>query len=420
MADAAYGSLPFAEQAAFFGRKLNLPTDGWTDIYTREHDWAFVVAGANRDAIVSDFRSAVQKAIDGGSTLEDFRKDFDSIVAKHGWDYNGGRNWRSRVIYDTNLSTSYAAGRWQQLQAAPYWQYVHQDWVEHPRPQHVEWGGMVLERENPWWQTHYPPNGWGCHCEVRGLWPADLERLGKSGPDQAPVVKLVEHTIGQRSALGPRQVSVPEGIDPGFEYAPGAARLRNAIPPERPGGLGSLVSGPGSTGGPGLPNRRPLDALPAPRTMPASAVQPEGLAPEAYVADFLARFGATLSQPAIVRDVIGERLAVGKELFTDARGEWKVLKRGRERYLTLIAEALLQPDEIWARLEWLHALQKAVVRRRYVARFAVAGQDVPALVVFEVGADGWVGVTAFAPDAPAYVDNLRVGVRLYQREVVAP
>ena len=169
MPSAAYGSLPFAEQAEFFRRKLNLPTDGWTDIYTREHDWAFVVAGANRDAIVADFRAAIEKAIEGGTTLDEFRKDFDRIVATHGWDYNGGRNWRSRVIYDTNLATSYAAGRWQQLQAAPYWQYEHQDWVQNPRPLHVSWDGLVLERDNPFWQTHFPPNGWGCHCKVRGL-----------------------------------------------------------------------------------------------------------------------------------------------------------------------------------------------------------------------------------------------------------
>jgi hypothetical protein len=89
-----------------FQRKLNLPTTAWTDIYTQEHDWAFVVAGANRDAIVSDFARPWKRPSDG-TTLEEFRRDFDRIVAKHGWDYNG-RNWRSRVIYDTNLATSYA------------------------------------------------------------------------------------------------------------------------------------------------------------------------------------------------------------------------------------------------------------------------------------------------------------------------
>lgn len=410
MPQAAYGSLPFAEQAEFFRRKLNLPTDGWTDIYTREHDWAFVVAGANRDAIVADFRAAVEKAIAGGSTLEDFRKDFDRIVATHGWDYNGGRNWRSRVIYDTNLSTSYAAGRWQQLQAAPYWQYDHQDWVQHPRVLHKSWDGLVLEQGNPFWQTHFPPNGWGCHCKVRGLWPADLQRLGKSGPDKAPEVNLVERTIGQRSSNGPRTVRVPEGIDPGFEYAPGSARMRGAMPPERP-------DVPGSAGAPGLPNRVPTDALPPPRAVPASDLLPPGLAPMRYVEEYLARFGATPDSPVIVRDVIGERLVIGMDLFTNADGELKVMKRGREQFLPLLARALLDPDEIWARVEWLYAQEKAVVRRRYVARFMVEGRETPALAVFELGADGWTGITTFQGATQSH-DDWRVGVRLFQRLVL--
>ncbi|MFT4190848.1 MAG: PBECR2 nuclease fold domain-containing protein [Comamonas sp.] len=414
MADASYASLPFREQAEFFRRKVNLPTVSWTDIYLQEHDWAFVVAGANRDAIVTDFRAAVDKAIVDGTTLETFRRDFDRIVATHGWDYNGGRDWRSRVIYDTNLSTSYAAGRWEQLQDAPYWQYVHQDWVEHPRPLHQAWNGLVLERGNPWLRIHFPPNGWGCHCEMRGLWPEDLARLGKTGPDPTPTVTWVDQVIGQRSSNGPRTVRVPVGIDPGFEYAPGAARLRGAIPPERPDGI--RPGGAGSVHGHGLPNTRPADPLPPARPAPANAVLPQGLAPETYVDSFLQPLGATRDQPAIVRDVIGERLVVGKELFTDTQGDWKVLKNGREQLLPLLAQALLQPDEIWVRLEWMYALKKAVVRRRYVARFPVEGEDVPALVVFEVGADGWTGVTAFQPATGDYLESLRLGVRLYQRE----
>lgn len=409
MADAVYGSLPFAEQVAFFRRKLNIPTTGWTDIYTQEHDHAFMVAGANRDAIVADFRVAVQKAIESGGTLEEFRRDFDRIVATHGWDYNGGRDWRSRIIYDTNLSTSYAAGRYEQLQAAPYWQYEHQDWVANPREQHVAWDGLVLERGDPWLQTHFPPNGWRCHCKMRGLWPQDLARLGKSGPDKAPPVNLVERVIGKNSVNGPRTVHVPEGIDPGFEYAPGAARLRSAIPPERP-------DPPihGSTGGQGLPNTRPLDSLPLPRRVPATDLLPPGLPAQDYAQAFLEPLGATLEAPAVFRDVIGERLVVGKELFTDVKGNIKADKRGRGPFMSLLARALQEPDEIWVRLEWLQAMEKAVVRRRYVARFEVDGQEAPALAVFELGQDGWSGVTTFRGVTQSE-DEWRVGIRLYQR-----
>ena len=409
MASAAFGALPFSEQIAFFQRKLNLPTTTWTDIYTKEHDWAFVVAGANRDAIVADFRAAVEKAITSGTTLEDFRRDFDVIVAKHGWDYNGGRNWRSRVIYDTNLATSYAAGRYEQLQAAPYWQYEHADWVQHPRELHLSWNGLVLEKDDPFWQTHFPPNGWGCQCTVRGLWRRDLEKLGKSGPDETPEVNLVDQVIGKNSPNGPRTVRVPEGIDPGFEYAPGSGRMRSAIPPEVP-----EPPVPGSAGGPGLPNAQPDWPLPPSRPFDASKMLPDGLAPEEYAAAYLREFGATLTQPAIFEDVTGERLVIGTDLFTDAKGVIKADKRGRHVYMPMLAQALKHPDEIWVRVEWQYGQKRAVVRRRYIARFEVEGEETPALAVFEVGSDGWLGVTTFPGTSQSYND-WRVGVNLYRR-----
>lgn len=409
MASAAFGALPFAEQLAFFQRKLNLPTTGWTDIYTREHDWAFVVAGANRDAIVSDFRAAVERAIADGTTLEDFRRDFDTIVAKHGWDYNGGRDWRSRVIYDTNLSTSYAAGRYEQLQAAPYWQYEHADWVKHPRELHLSWDGLVLAKDDPFWETHFPPNGWGCQCTVRGLLSRDLAKLGKAGPDQAPEVHYVDQVIGKNSQ-NPRTVRVPEGIDPGFEYAPGAARMRSAIPPEKP-----VLPTNTASGGPGLPNHVAADPLPPPRALPGSVVLPQGLASADYAQAFLAEFGADLAAPAVVRDVLGERLVVGKELFLDAKGNLKADKRGRGPFMRLLALALKDPDEVWARVEWAFGVNRAFVRRRYIARFTVEGEEAPALAVFELTPDGWTGVTTFAPEDFAYLEGSRVGVRLYKR-----
>ncbi|CAN7462010.1 hypothetical protein [Acidovorax sp. Leaf78] len=134
---------------------------------------------------------------------------------------------------------------------------------------------------------------------------------------------------------------LPEGIDPGFEYAPGNARLRSAIPPERPDPIGG---GPSSSGSVGLPNRRPSDPLPPPRPLPASVVLPAGMAPQDYVGAFLERFGATLAEPAIVRDVIGERLVVGAQLFQDAQGGWKVLTLGRKATWAEFAQA--HPDKI--------------------------------------------------------------------------
>ncbi len=99
----------------------------------------FAVAGA-KGALLNDLREAVDRAIAEGITLEVFRKTFDQVVATRGWSYQGDRDWRSNIIYSTNLRTAYGAGRFEQLQAVksrrPYWQWRHGG-SRHPRPLHL-------------------------------------------------------------------------------------------------------------------------------------------------------------------------------------------------------------------------------------------------------------------------------------------
>lgn len=419
----SHGYLPFQEQINYFRSKVDLPTRSWADIYQAEHDYAFVVAGANKRALLADLRGAVDKVIASGGTLEQFRQDFDQVVATHGWQYNGGRGWRTRVIYETNLRQSYNAGREAQMadpalrKRRPYALYRHGD-SANPRPQHLAWNGLVLPLDDPFWATHSPQNGWGCKCKKFMLSERDLERQGLTVVS-APAIEYEEHIIGKNSPNGPRTVRVPVGIDPGFDYAPGRSRLADTVPPLRavdplpePGGRASSATGAG------LPNRQPLGPLPAPRSASPERLLPAGLDDEEYLQRFLEEFGATPSEPVLFKDVTGDAVVIGREMFTNSKtGKLKVSKRGHARELLLLADALKEPDEVWVRLEWQYAQKKAVVRRRYISRFNIEGEAVPALAVFEVGDDGWDGITTFAPDAkdPAYLEQLRLGVRLYKR-----
>lgn len=397
-------SLPFSEQNEFLRRKINLPTQAWTDIYNAEHDYAFVVAGANRDSLVQDFRLAVERAIEGGTTLEEFRRDFDRIVAKHGWSYNGGRNWRSRVIYETNMRSSYMAGRYQQLmavrEARPFWQYLHSDAVEHPRPLHESWNGLVLRWDDPFWQTHFPINAWGCQCSVRALSQSDLDSMGKAAPDQSPAIVLETRTIGQRSPQGPRTVEVPQGIDPGFEYIPGQSRLIEQVPAPMTPPVPAQIPAP-----------RLPDPLPAPRSAP---VAPPAAAPGANPdVTFLQQFGTGRGRPpVIVRDVVGERLVVGPQMISEEVSRIPTVTAQVQGQL--MATTLLQPDEIWTSLEWFDSADRAVVRRRYVARYQVPGVVNPVTVVLELGANGWWVLPGNVTQQQ--LNALRVGVLLYARD----
>lgn len=213
MASLSWGKVPFDEQVAFFRGKLDLPTRTWRDIRTHAHDVAFVVAGAMKADLLSDLRTAVDASIAAGETLDAFRARFDQIVSKHGWDYRGPRNWRTRVIYQTNLATSYAAGRLQQLRVAAgdglLWMYRHSDTVANPRPLHVSWDGLALPADDPWWRVHYPPNGWGCRCYVVAVRRDRVARMGgRLGP--APADGIDPDT------------GLPAGVDEGWDYMPGA------------------------------------------------------------------------------------------------------------------------------------------------------------------------------------------------------
>lgn len=181
----------FGAAVDYFRRKLNVPTATWRDLWQAEHARAFTVAGALKEDLLGDLREAVDAAISQGETLDDFRKRFDDIVRKRGWTgWTGegtarGRAWRTQTIYQANLRVAYQAGRWETLQQFPYLRYQHNP-VAHPRKDHVEWNGKVIRRDDPWWSTHYPPNGWGCRCSATGVSEARLRVLGKTEPDQAP------------------------------------------------------------------------------------------------------------------------------------------------------------------------------------------------------------------------------------------
>lgn len=199
-----------------------LPTDTWRDIQREAHDRAFVVAGAAKADLLADLARAVDDSITKGLGQDYFRKEFDKIVAKHGWAFKGERNWRTRMIYQTNLQVSYAAGRLRQLRdpdlqkLKPYWKYVHSDSALNPRPLHVSWNGLVLKADHDWFKTHYPPNGWGCKCRVVAVTKKEFERASKNTPPDN----------GSRPIDGR---NVPNGIDEGWDYMPGASQLEQLV-----------------------------------------------------------------------------------------------------------------------------------------------------------------------------------------------
>jgi hypothetical protein len=235
--------LPPEEAIEAFRRKGLQPSFSWQDVYAEEHARAFTVAKVAKLDILEDIHGAVDAAIAEGETFADFKRRLIPTLQEKGWwgrgrmvdprdgeekDVQLGSVRRLRTIYDTNLRTAHAAGRWEQVQRTaaqrPFLRYVHLD-NGNPREQHKAWHGRVLPAEDPWWRTAFPPNGWGCHCSVQQLSARDLARYGYNVSPSPP-----KHPI-TTAYTNPRTGEIrhlPPGISPGFDYNPGIAARETA------------------------------------------------------------------------------------------------------------------------------------------------------------------------------------------------
>lgn len=237
MAEVLPVSLPPVEAIEYFRRKGYEISFDWRDVYAQEHARVFTVAKAARLDVLTDIREAVDAAIAEGKTLEQFQRELEPLLQEKGWwgrqqmvdpdsgeerEVQLGSPRRLETIYDTNLRTSYSSGRWQQIERTkarrPYLRYVAV-LDSGTRPQHRAWHGTVLPADHPWWDAHFPPNGWRCRCSVQQLSDRDLERFGyQPSPDSPPG--------GMREWVNPRTGEVrqvPVGVDPGFDYHVGRA-----------------------------------------------------------------------------------------------------------------------------------------------------------------------------------------------------
>ena len=77
MPEVKVGSVPFTEAIEHFRGKLKIPTESWDDMLGEVHAKAFTVAGATKADLLIDLHTAVSDAITNGTTITEFRKQFD-------------------------------------------------------------------------------------------------------------------------------------------------------------------------------------------------------------------------------------------------------------------------------------------------------------------------------------------------------
>ncbi|WP_319543166.1 PBECR2 nuclease fold domain-containing protein [uncultured Pseudodesulfovibrio sp.] len=407
--------LPFNEAIDYFRDKVNLPTDKWDDLMGGMHSRAFVIAGATESDLLSDLRMAVDRAISDGTTLEEFRKDFDSLVDRHGWKHKGNRGWRTAVIYNTNLSVAYSAGRYAKmtdpdvLAAMPYWRYMPSGSAD-PRPEHMAWYNVVLPADDPWWETHYAPNDYGCKCGVMALTEYSRDRLIEAEEDgpfpvrtEAPDDEFYEWTDRQTGEVHQQ----PKGIGPGWDYNPGQAAWGRKISEKamnqwraQKGDAWERLT-PGSWESEGLPRR---------------------LTPDKAEASVGPRLSNSAEIETALRGILGKEEKIyhadlrgfQNPVLVNAKTLSMHLDPDRSPFLPLLPEAIENPHEVWISFERHKGTGKVVLRQRFIKAIRTARDKVMLTVTEARG--GVMEAWTMIPGSPGNYMNLqRQGRLLYAR-----
>lgn len=357
------------EAIAFFKAKGWAIAFDWRDVWQEENVRAFTVAKAMSRDLLEDIRAAVDSALVEGTTLQTFIKDLAPRLYARGW---WGRKWMSdpdtgeervvqlgsparlRTIYQTNLRTSYMAGRWQRIQRTkrtlPFLRYVSvMDGRE--RAEHHAWHDTILPVDHPWWDNHFPPCGWNCRCDTQALNERTMARRGwaVNDPPRFPEKDYVNKRTGEVTRL-------ERGIDPGWSYNVGKASLDALAPSPR-------LNGSGNGGG---------DEDAALNSFSEADYEP--------LRAFFAAFGLDDWQAAqrgtVIRDAAGWPLVISLGLLRLPDGRMAALTRQQRAGLMRAATVLRDPDQI--ALVWVTGKDgRQMLVRRYTAQAGVVdlGRD---------------------------------------------
>jgi len=236
------------------------------------------------------------------------------------------------------------------------------------RDNHAAMNGTLLHRDNSFWNTNYPPNGWNCKCKVRAYSKQQAEKRG---------IKITQTT--------PESIASKE-----WNHDVGAgSRVAKLTKMNLGSGLSSI-----------LPNL----AL-------ANLTTPQ----------LKERFYNTLDIKPGEQfiDKTGDPMSVGDELFTaTTTGKSKIPRGTRKLYIDELAKAISDPDEIYLEIDALATDKTRLLKKMFRYFVDAKGKQKAFVEIFEYQKDKTIGVTTYVLDNQAQTEKRRVEELIYKKEKV--
>jgi SPP1 gp7 family putative phage head morphogenesis protein len=165
-----------------------MPAEEFAELQESEREYAFTVAAVAQADLVAEVYTALERAIETGSTLEDFKAEVGARL-EEAWS-GSAAGGRIETIFRTNVNSAYNAGRHAVFtapavkEARPYWRFDSID-DDLRDDECADADGTILPQDDPWWTEHIPPLHFNCRCSFTSLSEEQArdEGIDDEGPD---------------------------------------------------------------------------------------------------------------------------------------------------------------------------------------------------------------------------------------------
>lgn len=209
--------LPLQEAIDYFSSLMPVDSQEYKKLEKELRAKYFTIARVEGEEIVKQLKGYIQKALEDGQTLDDFKKQTDKLLENMG--LGPSDPWHLETVFRTNIQTAYGAGQWEKLNDPllvdmfPYYRYSAV-LDSQTRTEHRAMHNFIAARNDPIWNEWWPPNGFRCRCGVVGI---NKYRAAREGIKPSAPTSL---TPDQGFAKNPGQAlrEVPDSIKSKIDF----------------------------------------------------------------------------------------------------------------------------------------------------------------------------------------------------------
>ena len=150
--------------------------------------------------LLRDMTNALKGSDGKLRSFDDFRQEVDRMNTK----YN--INWL-RTEYNQAVASSQCAARWtdygKHAEKNPFLQY-QAVMDANTRAEHAALHGVIKRYDDDFWDKYYPPNGWGCRCEVIQLPGKNHKETPDADLKYCKVDDMWKVNVGKKGVVFPK------------------------------------------------------------------------------------------------------------------------------------------------------------------------------------------------------------------------